>query len=127
MGHNLFSDQPAVPLAPTDLINTDPMLGPLGDNGGPTETQALLPGSPAIDAGVAVPGVTTDQRGVPRPQGQAPDIGAFESRSASLLTTDYGATSRSAARHVTATLIVSGSASPLRAVPVAFQVTFRPE
>ena len=67
-------------LDPTDLINTDPLLGPLADNGGPTFTQALLPGSPAIDAGVAVAGVTTDQRGVPRPQGTAPDIGAFESR-----------------------------------------------
>ncbi len=80
LGHNLFSDTPGVTLDPTDLINTDPLLGPLADNGGPTLTQALLPGSPAIDAGVAVPGVTTDQRGVPRPQGIAPDIGAFESR-----------------------------------------------
>jgi hypothetical protein len=79
-GHNLFSDTPGVALDPTDLVNTDPLLGPLADNGGPTMTMALLPGSPAIDAGVPVPGVTTDQRGVPRPQGQAPDIGAFESR-----------------------------------------------
>ncbi len=80
LGHNLFSDTPAVLLNPTDLINTDPLLGLLADNGGPTLTQALLPGSPAIDAGVAVPGVTTDQRGIARPQGVAPDIGAFESR-----------------------------------------------
>ncbi len=56
----------------------DPRLGPLQDNGGPTWTMALLPGSPAINAGVAVPDVTTDQRGVYRPQGRAPDIGAFE-------------------------------------------------
>ena len=56
----------------------DPRLGPLQDNGGPTWTMALLPDSPAIDAGVAVPGVTADQRGVFRPQGRAPDIGAFE-------------------------------------------------
>ncbi len=79
LGHNLFSDNPgSAYLDPTDLINTEPRLGPLADNGGPTLTQALLPGSPAIDAGVAVAGVTTDQRGVPRPQGRAPDIGAFE-------------------------------------------------
>ncbi len=78
LGHNLFSDTPGVALNPADLINTDPRLGPLADNGGPTFTQALLPGSPAIDAGIAVPGVTTDQRGIPRPQGAAPDIGAFE-------------------------------------------------
>jgi hypothetical protein len=78
LGHNLFTDAPGVTLDPTDLTDTDPLLGPLADNGGPTQTMALLPGSPAIDAGVAVPGVTTDQRGVSRPQGRAPDIGAFE-------------------------------------------------
>ena len=39
-----------------------------------------MPGSPAIDAGAAGAGDDTDQRGVPRPQGSAPDIGAFESR-----------------------------------------------
>jgi hypothetical protein len=77
-GHNLFSDAPVVTLDATDLINTDPLLGSLADNGGPTMTMALLPGSPAIDAGVSVSGVTTDQRGFPRFQGSAPDIGAFE-------------------------------------------------
>jgi hypothetical protein len=41
-------------------------LLPLGDYGGPTQTMALLPGSRAIDAGVSVAGVITDQRGVPR-------------------------------------------------------------
>jgi uncharacterized repeat protein (TIGR01451 family) len=80
LGHNLFTDTPAVPLDPTDLLNTDPLLAPLGDYGGPTATHALLPGSPAIDAGAAVPGLIADQRGVARPQGPAPDIGAFESR-----------------------------------------------
>jgi Right handed beta helix region len=80
LGHNLFSDAPKLSLDRTDLINTDPLLGPLADNGGPTLTQALLPGSPAIDAGIAVSGVTSDQRGITRPQGSVPDIGAFESR-----------------------------------------------
>jgi hypothetical protein len=78
LGHNLFTDRPAVPLELTDLTNTNPLLGLLADNGGPTQTMALLPGSPAIWAGVAVPGVTTDQRGAPRPQRPAPDIGAFQ-------------------------------------------------
>ncbi len=80
LGHNLFSDAPDLVFDPTDLIDTDPLLGPLADYGGPTPTMALLPGSPAIDAGIAVAGVTTDQRGIARPQGSAPDIGAFEIR-----------------------------------------------
>ena len=64
------------------VLTSDTGLGlsSLGNYGGPTQTMALLPGSPAIDAGIAVSGVTTDQRGITRPQGSAPDIGAFESR-----------------------------------------------
>ena len=58
----------------------DPLLEPLSDNGGPTKTMALAAGSPAINAvpatGAGCP--ATDQRGVPRPQGVACDIGAFE-------------------------------------------------
>jgi len=63
----------------TDQVVPDPMLGPLQDNGGPTETHALLPGSPAIDQ-VPVEGcqVTEDQRGEPRPAGDGCDVGAFE-------------------------------------------------
>ncbi len=56
----------------------DPKLGPLADNGGPTLTMALLPGSPAIDAGNTSLAPATDQRGFPRPTGLAADIGAFE-------------------------------------------------
>ena len=78
LGHNLFSDDPSVSLDPTDLVNTDPLLGPLANNGGPTLTQALLPGSPAINGGVPVAGITTDQRGAPRSLTGATDIGAFE-------------------------------------------------
>jgi hypothetical protein len=58
------------------FITADPMLGALADNGGPTLTRELLPGSPAIDAGSG--GEPIDQRGVLRPQGGAGDIGAFE-------------------------------------------------
>jgi hypothetical protein len=61
----------------------DPLLGPLQDNGGPTQTMALLPGSPAIDRGsnALVPAdLTTDQRGpgFDRVSGDSVDIGAFE-------------------------------------------------
>ncbi|MCA1679393.1 MAG: hypothetical protein LC777_10810 [Actinobacteria bacterium] len=64
---------------PTDKPSTDPKLGLLQANGGPTDTRALLAGSPAIDAGsLDCPPPGADQRGVPRPQGSACDIGAFE-------------------------------------------------
>ena len=59
-----------------DRINTDPLIGPLALNGGLTQTHALLPGSPAINQGNS--SLTTDQRGVARPQGRANDIGAYE-------------------------------------------------
>jgi hypothetical protein len=63
---------------PSDLVVADAGLGPLADNGGYTLTHALLPGSPAIDAGDDGICPATDQRGVARPQGAACDIGAYE-------------------------------------------------
>lgn len=56
----------------------DPKIGVLANNGGPTQTDALLAGSPAINAGNPALGLPTDQRGIVRPQGAAPDIGAYE-------------------------------------------------
>ncbi|WP_461506297.1 choice-of-anchor Q domain-containing protein [Rhodopirellula baltica] len=61
-----------------NLVDVDAGLGTLGDFGGPTPTIPLLTGSAALEAGVLA-GVTTDQRGVSRPQGPGVDIGAFES------------------------------------------------
>ena len=66
-----------------DLLNVNPLLAPLANNGGPTPTCALLPGSLAIDAGTnavlsAPYYLTTDQRGYPRPSDLHVDIGAFE-------------------------------------------------
>ena len=58
--------------------NTNPLLGPLANNGGPTQTMALLSGSPAINAGDDADCEATDQRGVARPQGSHCDIGAYE-------------------------------------------------
>jgi hypothetical protein len=63
---------------PGDLRNTDPRLGPFQNNGGQSDTYALLAGSPAIDAATGCPPPATDQRGVSRPQGPRCDIGAFE-------------------------------------------------
>jgi hypothetical protein len=68
-----------------DVTGQDPKLGPLHLNGGSTATQALLPGSPAIDAGrptgctdADLQSITIDQRGWRRPIGTHCDIGAFE-------------------------------------------------
>ena len=77
-GHNLDSGMSCGLTGVGDLSNTDPLLGPLQNNGGFTETMALRPGSPAIDAGDNSNCPATDQRGVPRPQGAACDIGAYE-------------------------------------------------
>ena len=62
----------------TNQINTDPKLGPLQDNGGPTQTRALAADSPAIDYVRINTGVTVDQRGFTRPVGPWADIGAYE-------------------------------------------------
>ena len=69
-----------------NVLDTNPLLGPLADNGGPTFTHALLAGSPALDAGNST--LVTDQRGLTRPVdltatanaagGDGSDIGAFE-------------------------------------------------
>ncbi|GAC1658626.1 MAG: hypothetical protein NVS9B1_18930 [Candidatus Dormibacteraceae bacterium] len=77
-GHNLDTGNSCGLAAPGDLVNTNPLLGTLGNYGGPTQTLPLLVGSPAIDAGDNVGCPASDQRGVTRPQGPACDIGAFE-------------------------------------------------
>src|SRR5262245_60376491 len=74
-GGNLGSNQ----------FNVNPLLGPLQDNGGPTATMALQPGSPALGHGVStslIPGLlvpATDQRGDPRPANSI-DVGAFQTQ-----------------------------------------------
>jgi hypothetical protein len=90
-GYNLSSDGTCNFKSTGDLNNTDPRLGPLQNNGGLTQTMALPPGSPAIDAGNPA-GCTdgrgnllkTDQRGYPRPDTEDAsgcDMGAYESQS----------------------------------------------
>jgi hypothetical protein len=83
LGHNLIGNtNGGSGFDPTDLLNVDPRLGPLQDNGGPTQTIALLPGSPAINAGDNTNAPIWDQRGpgFPRIIHGTIDIGAFEYR-----------------------------------------------
>jgi hypothetical protein len=87
-GYNLSSDDSCSFNGPGDLNNTEPLLGRLQNNGGPTQTMALRQGSPAIDSGNPS-GCTdgdgnllkTDQRGEPRPDKEDTggcDMGAYE-------------------------------------------------
>jgi CSLREA domain-containing protein len=80
-GYNLATDHSCGLTRPTDLSGVNPRLGPLASNGGPTSTEALLTGSPAINAG-GLPDTSgcplTDQRGESRPWGPACDTGAYE-------------------------------------------------
>jgi hypothetical protein len=97
-GHNLADDGTCLLEGPGDQPDTDPGLGPLGKNGGPTATMALSYGSPAVDQGTA-DGLTADQRGRRRPVdlssianasgGDGADIGAFELQSNELQSNDF--------------------------------------
>jgi hypothetical protein len=90
-GYNLSSDGTCDFNNTGDLNNSDPLLGPLQNNGGPTETMALLSGSPAIDAGNPLGCIdgqgrrfSSDQRGLPRPDREDTsgcDMGAYERQS----------------------------------------------
>jgi CSLREA domain-containing protein/uncharacterized repeat protein (TIGR01451 family) len=76
--HNISGDASCMFGDAGSKQNTNPLLGALQNNGGETDTLALQPGSPAIDAGTNDGCPAADQRGVSRPQGSACDIGAFE-------------------------------------------------
>lgn len=83
LGYNISTDDGGGNLTgPGDQINTDPLLGPLQNNGGPTLTHALLPGSPAVNTGDPkfIPPPFYDQRGSPfvRVFNGRIDIGSFE-------------------------------------------------
>ena len=80
-----------------DVFSDQPKLSTLGSYGGPTQTMALLTGSPAIAAGNAAvtPPATlpaTDQRGLPRTVGGSLDIGAFQTQAPSVVFTTLGQT-----------------------------------
>ncbi len=83
-GGNVFDDDSCAPLVPLgDIIVPDVMLQPLANYGGPTDTHALDPSSPAIDVALDDKCEPTDQRGFPRPYGDACDAGAYEAEEVS--------------------------------------------
>ncbi len=89
LGHNLIGNSSGGSgFAATDLLNVDPRLGALQTNGGPTQTMALLAGSPAINAGDNTGAPAYDQRGrgFSRIVGGAIDIGAFEVQGSPMIT-----------------------------------------
>lgn len=87
-GYNLIGDTGgSAGWGSSDLLNSNPLLGPLRNNGGPTNTHALRTGSPAIDA-IPRPtngwgtDIATDQRAPKRPQGGDCEAGGFEEKKA---------------------------------------------
>jgi len=103
-----------------DLLNVTPMLGTLADNGGLTMTHALLPGSPAINAGnnsVAIDPqtqmlLTTDQRGFLRFFGGTVDIGAYEVQPEITGTITYGNAVGAPAPRFVSGVLLSAVGSP---------------
>jgi Abnormal spindle-like microcephaly-assoc'd, ASPM-SPD-2-Hydin/Immunoglobulin domain/HYR domain/Fn3 associated len=78
-GHNIIGTSGgASGFVASDIVDTNAMLGPLHNNGGQMKTHALLPGSPAIDAGNNAGAPVFDQRGFPRIVAGTIDIGAYE-------------------------------------------------
>jgi hypothetical protein len=111
-GHNLSFGPGG---CPPGFSSANPELGPLGDNGGPTETISLGQGSGAIDAvpahGAGCP--ATDQRAVPRPAGRACDIGAYEV-APPVVATGPATTIRSTRAQLTATVTPNIGAARVR-------------
>jgi hypothetical protein len=96
--------------AGTGNLDADPLLGPLADNGGFTQTMAPGLGSPAVDwAANAASCPSHDQRGVPRPQGWGCDLGAFE-RYFEVLSITRNDPSPTASQQVTFTVTFSQTA-----------------
>ncbi len=128
--NDLIQDDPAVhgfPVSSTIITGQDPMLEPLADNGGATQTMALLPGSPALDKALDSAAPATDPRGAQRgaaglDAGPHADIGAFEDTSSYLVTTTTDGTTDGTLR--AAVLWADYSVNPLLTTATANVVRF---
>ena len=120
-GHNVDSGKSCGFTAAGDQQGTDAQLGPLQDNGGPTQTQAVHVGSPVIDAANTADCPATDQRGVARPQGPACDIGALEAELPQVAANPASGISQTAAT-------LNGSVSPntLKAGDASYNFEYGP-
>jgi hypothetical protein len=123
----------------SDLLNTNPLLGPLANNGGATQTFLPQAGSPAIDGGQncvinssctannAPFDVTTDQRGVARPQGANVDIGSVEVAGAVSNVTVIGRVLTSTGNPVRGSIVTMVEATPTSSgIPTLARVAYTP-
>ena len=132
VGNNTGANLTAAPLGSPDangnLIGTasspiDAKLAPLADNGGPTQTCALLAGSPAINAGSNPANLTTDQRGLPRQVGSQTDMGAYEAQLAVMsINPAQGPTSGGTPVTITGVAFTGATAVKFGNTSVAFHV-----
>src|SRR4051794_18005349 len=108
-GNNLDSGTSCGFTGSGDQSGADPLLGPLADNGGPTQTRRLGNGSPAIDTGDNAACPAADQRGVARPQpaGGTCDKGAFERLPADVGVTMSAPPTRTRGQTITYALVVT--------------------
>ncbi len=113
-GYNLSDDNQCSFTSTGDLQSTDPQLASLANYGGATLTYALLPGSPAIDAGDNMGCPSTDQRGIARP---------FDGDNDATATCDIGAYEARNQVVVDDVVVLEGDAGPASAV---FTVTLAP-
>ncbi|MBC8355894.1 MAG: hypothetical protein H8E66_28285 [Planctomycetes bacterium] len=125
LGNNIVDDDTVTLTEASDFPNTDAHLAPLSENDCPVcpilSGHDLLHGSPAIDGGASI-GITTDQRGVARPQGTAVDIGAFEMEfdfgdakagfPTRLIVNANGEVTEDGARHVATGLMLGATRGP---------------
>jgi predicted outer membrane repeat protein len=120
-GYNI-EDGTSCGFSGTSLSNTDPHLGPLGNNGGPTQTFPIAAGSAALDRiPYATPGCSgTDQRGVARPQGFGCDVGSYELAIARIATSLHAYGLLGTGLHPTARLTRHDNGAPIAGQTITF-------